>query len=631
MTFKRSHIAAIHDILMAALSLVVSLYLRLGDAFAQSYAYIIPAVLLFTFSCTAVFSLMGLYKGVWRYASVNDLIHIAKSVALATLVFIPLMFMFNRLENFPRSVLVINFLVMLASLGGPRILYRMIKNKDISLDFLKNCIDERNRVLLVGMSENAISFLRQCANKDTSKYKVVAIVDNNKDRVGRKIHDVTVYGNIDSIPQVIKRLKRENQTPQRVILAQDYLDKETIAKLLKISDTLGFSLAKLPSISDFKDNIDKLEIKPIAIEDLLGRSEVPPSLGRRESLIRAKDILVTGAGGTIGSELVRQICKYKPSRLILLEISEFNLYTIDSELRNINPDIKIISLIGDVRNSSFIDSIFKKYKPQIVFHAAALKHVPIVENNIIEAFMTNVIGSKNIADASVKHHVQRMVMVSTDKAVNPTSIMGVTKRVAECYVQGLGHSNEVQYTIFSTVRFGNVLGSSGSVIPLFQKQLENGGPITVTHPQMQRFFMTVPEAVELILQSSTLDNKDNKSNIFVLDMGNPINITDLATQMIKLAGLTPNEDIKISYTGIRKGEKLYEELFYDNEQKMPTFYKGIIQALAGDIDFKSLLKKIDTTLLECEAHNKDNVLKMLLQIVPEYNVTPATEPIKAVA
>ncbi len=631
MIFKRSHIAAIHDILMAAVSLVLSLYLRLGDSFPQSYPYITPAVLLFTLSCALVFSLMGLYKGVWRYASINDLVNIAKAVALATLIFIPLMFMFNRLENFPRSVLVINFLVMLASLGGPRILYRMIKNKDISLDFLKNGIDERTRVLLVGMSDNAISFLRQCSNKDASKYKIVAIADNNKDRVGRKIHGVTVYGNIDDIPKIIKRLKRENQSPERIILAQDYLDKETIAKLLKMSDTLGFSLAKLPRMSDFKDNIDKLEIKPIAIEDLLGRSEVPPSLGRRESLIRGKDILVTGAGGTIGSELVRQICKYKPSRLILLEISEFNLYTIDSELKNIFPDMKVTSLIGDVRNASFIDSIFKKYKPQIVFHAAALKHVPIVENNIIEAFMTNVIGSKNIADACVSNHVQRMVMISTDKAVNPTSIMGVTKRVAECYVQGLGHSNYAQYTIFSTVRFGNVLGSSGSVIPLFQKQLESGGPITVTHPQMERFFMTVPEAVELILQSSTLDNKDDKSNIFVLDMGNPINITDLATQMIKLAGLTPNEDIKITYTGIRKGEKLYEELFYDNEQKMPTFYKGILQALAGDIDFKNLLKKIDATILECQAHNKDNVLKILLQIVPEYNATVAVEQMKEVA
>lgn len=617
---KRSHIAASHDIIMAPICLMISLALRLGENFAQSYTYLAPTLLLFTISCAFVFSFMGLYKGVWRYASLNDLVNISKSVILATLIFIPIMFMFNRLEDFPRSVLIINILVMIAMLGGPRILYRMIKDKDISFNFLHSSADERTPVLLVGMSPNAVSFLRECARREKSEYKIVAIIDNDDSRVGRKIHGITIYGNIDSIPLAIKRLKRENQTPRRVILAEDYLDKDTVNKLLKMSDTLGFSLAKLPRISDFKHNIGKVEVKPIAIEDLLGRAEITPSLGRREALINGRSILVTGAGGTIGSELVRQICRFRPARLILVEISEFNLYKIDKELEQFSCDIEIISLMSDVRDYNKIDKIFAQYKPDIVFHAAALKHVPIVENNLAEAFMTNVIGSKNVADISANHKVKRMVMISTDKAVNPTSLMGTTKRIAECYIQGLGNSKENIDTIFSTVRFGNVLGSSGSVIPLFQSQLENGGPITVTHPDMERFFMTVPEAVELVLQASTLESeKDNRSNIFVLDMGNPVKIIELATQMIKLAGLVPHEDIKITFTGIREGEKLYEELFYDDEHRTETFYKGIINAQAKNVDFDNLVYQIEIAKTNCEEQNAEKLLKTILQIVPEYN------------
>ncbi len=332
---------------------------------------------------------------------------------------------------------------------------------------------------------------------------------------------------------------------------------------MKTTDTLGFTLAKLPQMSDFKENIDKVEVKPVAIEDLLGRAQKAPELGRRKELIEGMVVMVTGAGGTIGGEMVRQIAAYNPTKLILLDISEYNLYKIGKELADINPDVPVRCSICDVRDNLALESIFIKEKPQLVFHAAALKHVPIVEENLAEAVLTNIIGSKNVADCSVKYGANKVVMISTDKAVNPTSLMGVTKRIAEFYVQSLGSSGKCGITSFATVRFGNVLGSSGSVIPLFQNQLESGGPITVTHPDMVRYFMTVPEAVELVLQASTLDsgNKNEKSSIFVLDMGQPIRINDLALQMIKLAGLRPEIDVKIEYTGIRRGEKLYEELF----------------------------------------------------------------------
>lgn len=604
---------------MSAVSFILALYLRLGEDFHSSYSFLIPSTLIFTAVCTAVFFFTGLYRGIWRYASMQDLLAITKAVTLATLIFLPLLFMITRLDEFPRSVLAINWLLLLALLGGPRFLYRLLKDGGASSIFGYSPSDKRIAVLMVGVSDSALHFLRESNKKTSSNYKVVGIIDNDKSKIGGYIHDVKVYGNIDNIPKIIKRLKREARAPQRIILAQDYLDNENIEKLLKITGTFGLTLAKLPRISDFKSEVDRIEIKPIAIEDLLGRPQKAPNLGRRKELIKNKTILITGAGGTIGSELTRQIASFKPKKIVLLEISEFNLYKITSELDSIFPKLAKSSLICDIRDFDSLNNIFRKEKPDIVFHAAALKHVPIVEDNLSEAILTNIGGSKNVADLCIEHKIDKMVMVSTDKAVNPTSLMGATKRVAECYVQSLGSLKNCP-TSLSTVRFGNVLGSSGSVIPLFQKQLENGGPITVTHPDMERFFMTVPEAVELILQASTLnfDKESGKSGIFVLDMGTPIKIKDLATQMIKLAGLRPEIDIKIEYTGIRRGEKLYEELFYDYETSEKTLYEGIMRCNAKILNYKDVLEKVEKIKKLCKKNDKMLLINALTELVPEY-------------
>ncbi len=619
MFITKSHIAATHDIIMAAVSIFIALYLRLGSELSSGDSFFVPSIFIFTSVCAVVFSLLGLYKGVWRYASLQDMIAITKAVTLATIIFIPIMFMYNRMEDFPRSVLVINWLVLLAALGGPRILYRMIKDKSLSLVFRNDPNDKRIAVLLVGISDNAVGFIRETTNRESAEYKVVAIIDNDNNQKGREIHGIKIYGNIASLPKIIKTLKREGRAPQRIILANNERDPDVIKPLLKISEELGFSLAKLPRMSDFSSNIDKLEIKPIAIEDLLGRAPKTPNLGRRKEFIEGKKILITGAGGTIGSELVCQIASYKPKSIILLEISEFNLYKIDSKLSESYPDLEFKSVIGDIRDKNCLESLFVSERPQIIFHAAALKHVPIVEENLVEAALTNIIGSKNIADMCLKYEAEKMVMISTDKAVNPSSLMGVTKRIAEKYIQSLGASSKNKGSNFSTVRFGNVLGSSGSVIPLFQKQLEKGGPITVTHPDMVRYFMTVPEAVELVLQASTLNEAEQKSSILVLDMGQPVNINDMAVQMIKLAGLKPEEDIKIEYTGIRPGEKLYEELFYEYEQKEETLYEGIINANAR-ID---ALKEVNGFIKEieklCRTYDQYGLLEKLADIVPEYS------------
>lgn len=618
MFIKRSHIAAIHDICMAAISFSVALYLRLGNGLLYEYQHFVPSVVLFTSVCAVVFSVLGLYRGVWRYASLRDMISIVKAVTIATLVFVPLLFMLTRLESFPRSVLVINWIVMLAALGGPRLLYRMLKDKSLAIGFLKNVDDSRIHVLLVGVGDNAVNFIRETSHKGSSDYKVVGLVDDDKANHGRLIYGVKVYGGFDEVPKIVRKLKKCGLAPKRIILARD-VDGSVVKSLLKVADTLGFTLAKLPKMSDFKENVDKIEVKPVAIEDLLGRAERTPELGRRKELIEGRVVLVTGAGGTIGSELVRQIAAYNPAKLALLEISEFNLYQIGKELSGSYPNLSLRCLIGDVRDVAALENIFKAEKPELVFHAAALKHVPIVEENLCEAALTNIIGSKNVADCAVTHKAQKVVMVSTDKAVNPTSLMGVTKRVAECYVQGLGASGENGETLFSTVRFGNVLGSSGSVIPLFQEQLEKGGPITVTHPEMTRYFMTVPEAVELVLQASTLKNNHGKSAIFVLDMGEPMLICDLATQMIKLAGFKPGEDIKIEYTGIRPGEKLYEELFYENERREKTLYEGITLASARDIDFLKVSKAIEKISKAAHKRNEEVLLEILKEQVPEYH------------
>ncbi|MDB2415436.1 polysaccharide biosynthesis protein, partial [Rickettsiales bacterium] len=403
-----------------------------------------------------------------------------------------------------------------------------------------------------------------------------------------------------------------------MIVALESPDGKVIKSLLKIADNLGISLAKLPRLSELKSNIDQLEIKPIVIDDVLGRKAKTPNLGRREELIKGKRILVTGAGGTIGSELVRQIAQNNPAQICLFELSEHNLYQIDKELEEKFPNINRSAVIGDIRDLSQLDRVFKNHKPEIVFHAAALKHVPLVEENLTEAVNTNIIGTKNVADICIKHKTSKMTMISTDKAVKPTSLMGVTKRIAEFYIQTVGKDSKS--TNFAIVRFGNVLGSSGSVIPLFERQLKQGGPLTVTHPQMTRFFMTISEAVELVLQASTLPCEGENTSLFVLDMGEPISINDLAIQIIELAGLEPEKDIKIEYTGVRPGEKLYEELFYPHEQQQSTLYEGIFHAIATPINGKEFLTNLKKIITTCKNGSDDDVKEQLLKIVPEYYI-----------
>jgi FlaA1/EpsC-like NDP-sugar epimerase len=404
---------------------------------------------------------------------------------------------------------------------------------------------------------------------------------------------------------------------------------DQIKILMNLSEKMELFLAQLPQMSDLTQTKGEIgtRLKPLAVEDLLGRPQASLDRDSMEKLIVGKRVLITGAGGSIGGELVQQICAFNPSYLILLDHSEYLLYTIDQEVQDKYPHLTRAMVLADITDANRIENIIKAEKPHLVFHAAALKHVPIAEHNPIETILTNTIGTKNLAEACRTHKVQAMVVISTDKAIHPTNVMGATKRLAEKYCQALdieelsqSKANKTKGTRYITVRFGNVLGSTGSVIPLFQKQLKRGGPLTITDPKMTRYFMTIYEAVELVLQAAALGMSERKQagHIFVLDMGEPVKIYDLARQMIRLAGLRPEIDIKISYTGCRPGEKLYEELFYESEELQPTRIQSIQIGKPSAENYRKLSRALKEIEILARTHNSLKALKLLKQLVPEY-------------
>ncbi len=620
----RNLIATLHDTIMAAVSFLLAVYIRLGDEqISDSFPYLLAGTTAFTLVCLTVFMYMRLYRGSWRYAGARDLTTIVKAVTLSILIFALLMFVFNRLSGLPRSVLFINWMLLLMLLGGPRFLYRALKDHTINWKVTPNEIN-KIPVLLIGAGDAAEQFIRNSQRNHQAAYEVVGLVDDDPSQKGRTIHRVNIYGNTDIIPLVIKKLTRKGLKPQKLIVSDEEVSGSNMSQLLDIADNLGIPLARLPRLSEFKQGIGKkLDIRPIAVEDLLGRSQHVLDRKSMRELVEGKSVLITGAGGTIGGELARQIASYNPSKLIILELCEFNMYQIERELRSTFPHLSLTCVLGDVRDESHVENIFAKHTPELVFHAAAVKHVPIAEYNIEETILTNVFGTHNIAEACLKYNAQTMVMISTDKAVNPTNVMGASKRLAESFCQALGQQEQADKnnnTKFITVRFGNVLGSTGSVVPLFNEQLSRGGPITVTDPEMTRYFMTVREAVELVLQASVLgrDMHDKQEYIFVLDMGKPVKILDLALQMIKLAGLKPYSDIDIVFTGLRPGEKLYEELFHLSENIVKTSHEGIFLASPRQTDLKTLKKSFSSLYEACKLRSPNNALELLKNLVPEF-------------
>jgi len=612
---------------MAAISFVASLYLRLGNG-VLDYEPRMTAVYVagFTTIAACVFLLTGLYRGIWRYASLPDIFNITRAVSLTVLVFLPVMFVLTRLETFPRSILLIDWFVLIALLGGPRLAYRLFKDRGLD-HVLERLSHHSVPVLLISAKEGADTFIREMRRDPRAVYHVVGVLADTPSRVGREIYRVPILGTIEELEAVVERLDRRGKRPQKLLITVQNLPGDQVRRLLDRADALAIPLARLPRLTDFRRNLDNPEraLEPIALEDLLGRPQAVLDRDGMARLIRGRRVLVTGAGGTIGAELARQIAAFSPSRIVLVDNSEFALYGIEMELRERFPVLTMVPLLRDVRERAEVEEVLGAEKPEIVFHAAALKHLPMVEANPIEGVLTNVIGSRNVAEAARAFGASLVVMISTDKAVNPTSVMGASKRIAESYCQALDlHEARWRTPLangsrYVTVRFGNVLGSTGSVVPLFQRQLAAGGPLTVTDPEVSRFFMTVREAIELVLQASALSpDGDARGKIFVLDMGEPVKIVDLAHQMIRLAGLRPDRDIAIEFIGLRPGEKLHEELFHPAEPLIPTASPAIRLAAPRTSDYAMLARSIDELEEVARARREERVLQLLERLVPEY-------------
>ncbi|WP_404385105.1 polysaccharide biosynthesis protein [Caenispirillum salinarum] len=622
--FRRVGLVFVHDVIMAGLSFVLALFLRLDWAM---FAYLPPMemaqwTLLFAVVAAAAFHSQGMYRGVWRYASLRDLAAILRGVTLTLLIFLPLMFLATRLEPLPRSALIINWFVLLFLVGAPRFAYRLFKDGTVRL--WRNST-RRMPVLLVGAGDLADLFIREMNHADAI-YEPVGILGWRTGRIGREINGVRVLGTTKNVDSVVDGLASKGLRPQRVLIAQDKSSREDMAELFDTCERLQIRLERLPSMTEFKQGlVDRLEVRPIAIEDLLGRPQAVLDRDSMRDMIRGRRVMITGAGGSIGSELTRQVSGFEPASLMIVDSSEFALYTIDMEINERFGGVDRKARIADVRDRARIRNLMDTFRPELVFHAAALKHVPLVEANPAEGLMTNAIGTRIMADACVDFGVAMMVLISTDKAVNPTNIMGASKRIAERYCQSLDIRERARPggTQFITVRFGNVLGSTGSVVPLFRRQLEAGGPLTVTHPDMTRYFMTIREAVELVLQASAhgLAEQIYRGRIFVLDMGEPVKIVDLATQMIRLAGLRPQQDVKIVFTGLRPGEKLFEEIFHGAEPPVPTAAPGILVANSRAEDPVELQHSLTFLEEACRLDNPTQTLEHIRRLVPEYSPT----------
>ena len=628
---------------MAALSLVAALYLRIGnDVVAYEPRLTATYIVGFTLIAACVFLLTGLYRGIWRYASLPDLFNITRAVTLTVAVFLAVMFVITRLEALPRSTLLIDWFVLITLLGGPRLAYRLFKDRGLD-HVLERAKHPVVPVLLISAKDGADTFIREMRRDPRAVYRVVGVLSDTPSRVGREIYRVPVLGTIDALDAVVARLDRRGKRPQKLIITAQNLPGEQVRRLLERADALAIPLARLPKLTDFRRNLDNPEqaVEPIALEDLLGRPQAVLDRDGMARLIRGRRVLVTGAGGTIGAELARQIAALTPGRLLLLDNGEFALYGIEMELRERFPALATAPLLRDVRDRAQVEEVIAAVKPELVFHAAALKHLPMVEANPIEGVLTNVIGSRNVAEAARAFGASLVVMISTDKAVNPSSVMGATKRIAEAFCQALDLYEARRRaaagggTRYVTVRFGNVLGSTGSVVPLFQRQLAAGGPLTVTDPEVTRYFMTVREAVELVLQASALSPSggapETRGKIFVLDMGEPVKIVDLAHQMIRLAGLRPGRDVAIEFVGLRPGEKLHEELFHPAEPLMATENPSIRLAAPRTADYAMFARSIDELEETARARREERVLQILERLVPEYRRAPSPPSTAAIA
>ncbi len=602
----RKVILILIDIILINLSYVLSIYFRYEyGTFIQLVKQYEKVAIIFTIIYCISFYLFKLYESIWNYASIDEFV-LAIGACITGNIVSSLVSAFLKLD-FSYAVNILSGIFVILSIVGFRVSFRIYSRFTNILDNKSNSCDLK-KTLIIGAGEAATLVIKEMKNNKNSEYNPIALIDDNEYKVGNSVLGVKVEGTRKDIIRICKEKEIEV-----IIIAVPSINEEDKKEILDICKKTECKVQMVPSIYSVIDGKVSLnQIKDVEIEDLLGREPIELEMQGISHYISNKAVLVTGGGGSIGSELCRQIAKFNPEKLIIFDIYENNAYDIQNELKYKYPKLNLIVLIGSVRDKKRLNQIFEKYNPNIIFHAAAHKHVPLMEDSPMEAIKNNVFGTLNVVQCADKYDVERFVLISTDKAVNPTNIMGATKRMCEMIIQSY---DKVSKTKFVAVRFGNVLGSNGSVIPLFKRQISHGGPVTVTDKNIIRYFMTIPEASKLVLQAGAFANG---GEIFILDMGEPVKIYDLACDLIRLSGFEPNKDIKIKITGLRPGEKLYEELLMSEEGLTNTKHKKIFIGKPTFTDIDILKEKLSELN---EIVEKDNVNELILkieEIVPTY-------------
>jgi len=550
-----------------------------------------------------LFSASGMYRSIWRYASLQDAYEIFKVVTFSSLVSAFLLVFMDGPYALPRSIYILDWFILFVLVAASRLIWRIFRETRVIPSLRKG-----KKTLIIGAGDAGNLLLREIRKQSNSPYNVVGFVDDDSEKHGLRLSGVRVLGGTNRLRALVRI-----HCIEEVIFAIPSGDGALMRRVITSCERAKARFKTLPGITAIIDGkVSISQIKDVEIEDLLGREPVVLDQSAIRNYLTDKRVLVTGAAGSIGSEICRQVALFKPAKLILFDNSETPLFYIEKELAANFPDQRIIPVVGDVKNGDRVENLFDDFCPEVVFHAAAYKHVAMMEYNPAEAVLNNIMGTRNVADAAHKYKVRNFVMVSTDKAVNPTNVMGATKRSAEIYVQGLAATSRTKFT---TVRFGNVLGSNGSVIPLFNEQIRKGGPVTVTDPEVVRYFMTIPEASQLVLQAGCIGKG---GEIFVLDMGAPVRILSLAEELIRLSGLVPYKDIDIVFTGLKPGEKLFEELLIDGEGIKPTAHRKIRVMAPVETDLKVVSADLEVLFTLAKSGNVCALLTALRAMIPEF-------------
>ncbi len=574
----------------------------LPNPYRETFFELLPSLILIKIT---VFWTMGLGQGWWRYVSLADVFPIFRANLVASTCFVLFVVFAYGMRDVPRSALILDGIFCFLLISGVRFLTRAFRERYFSFRPSAGF----RRLLIVGAGRAGQAIVRETRQNSSLKLTAVGFADDDVSKYRRRFQGVSVLGNCADLAKIV-----EKHGIEEIIIAIPSASGAILRPIVESCLKTGVPFKTLPGVGDLIDEkIYVHQARKVAVEDLLGRDPVNLDFDKIRAFLQGKKILVTGAGGSIGSEISRQVVRFDPSLLVILDNSESSLFQIEQELLERNPAFELVSVVGDIRNRARIEGTFEEFTPDVVFHAAAYKHVPMLESNPAEAADNNIRGTKIVADAARKYGSEGFVMISTDKAVNPANIMGATKRAAEIYVQNLARESR---TRFVTVRFGNVLGSAGSVIPVFMGQIEKGGPVKVTHPEIERFFMTIPEAVQLVLQAASMGRG---GEIFLLEMGAPVKIRHLAEELIRLSGFRPYEDIDIVYTGLRPGEKLYEELFSGDEGIVETEHQKILIAESVFRDLTILNRHLEELYQLTRTYDAREVVVKLQEIVPEFN------------